>query len=174
MKKTVIGVMGPGDGASNYDRENAYKLGRLIAQQGWVLLTGGRKVGVMEYAMLGAKSAGGLTIGILPDRDNKQMSEAVDIPIITDLGNARNNINVLSSDVVIACGLGLGTVSEIALALKNGKRVVLLTDNEKGIRFFTSLAENSILVANSSQEAINIVKSIVVSSSPPKRAGLSR
>ncbi len=161
MKKVIIGVMGPGDGASNYDQENAYKLGQLIAQQGWILLTGGRKVGVMESAMQGAKSVGGLTIGILPDRDHKQMSEAVDIPIFTDLGNARNNINVLSADVVIACGMGLGTASEIALALKNGKRVVLLTDNQEGIKFFTSLAENSISVTNSSQEAINVVKSIL-------------
>ena len=47
------------------------------------------------------------------------MSEAVDLPIVTDLGNARNNINVLSSNVVIACGMGLGTASEVALALKN-------------------------------------------------------
>ena len=161
MKKIVIGVMGPGDGASNYDQENAYKLGQLIAQQGWILLTGGRNVGVMEYAMQGAKSVGGLTIGVLPDRDSKQMSEAVDIAIFTDLGSARNNINVLSSDVIIACGLGLGTVSEIALALKNGKRVVLLTDNQEGIKFFTSLVENNIFVANSSQEAIDVVKSIL-------------
>jgi uncharacterized protein (TIGR00725 family) len=171
MKKIVIGVMGPGDGASNYDRENAYKLGQLIAQQGWVLLTGGRKVGVMEYAMQGAKSVGGLTIGILPDRDRKQISEAVDIPIITDLGNGRNNINVLSSDVVIACGLGLGTVSEIALALKNGKKVVLLTDNELGLKFFSSLAENRISVANSAREAINIVKSMVVNIPKSKNSG---
>jgi uncharacterized protein (TIGR00725 family) len=111
MKKIIIGVMGPGEGAKNDEKENAYELGKLIAKQGWVLLTGGRNVGVMQSAMAGAKSVNGLTVGILPDRNLNNISSLVDILIVTDLGNARNNVNVLSCDVVIACGLGLGTVS---------------------------------------------------------------
>jgi len=46
----IIGVMGPGTGAKAQDLENAYELGRLIAERGWVLLTGGRNVGVMDAA----------------------------------------------------------------------------------------------------------------------------
>ncbi len=66
MKKIIIGVMGPGEQATATDLQNAYELGKLIAQQGWVLLTGGRNVGVMDAANQGAKSANGLTVGILP------------------------------------------------------------------------------------------------------------
>lgn len=149
--------MGPGETASNYDLKNAYLLGQLIAKNNWILLTGGRHIGVMQMAMEGAKSGDGLTIGILPDQDFKNISPLVDIPIITDLGNARNNVNVLSSDFIIACGIGLGTVSEIALALKNGKKVILLTDNELAINFFLSLAKDDIFVANSPQESIDII-----------------
>jgi predicted Rossmann-fold nucleotide-binding protein len=42
------------------------------------------------------------------------------------MGSARNVINVLSSHVVVACPGGSGTISEIALALKYGKTVILL------------------------------------------------
>ena len=98
MRKIIVGVMGPGADATAADLAYAYELGKLIAQQGWVLLTGGRNVGVMEGASQGAKAANGLTIGILPTDDTNGISEAVDIAIITDMGNARNNINVLSSN----------------------------------------------------------------------------
>jgi uncharacterized protein (TIGR00725 family) len=125
MKKTIIGIMGPGETATAQDLQNAYELGKNIAQQGWIVLTGGRNIGVMDAASKGAKSVNGLTVGILPGRDHQDVSEAVDIAIFTDMGNARNNINVLSSDVVIACGMGAGTASEVALALKNQKKVIL-------------------------------------------------
>lgn len=69
MPLIMVGVMGPGEGARERDRENAYKLGRAIALQGWTLVTGGRKEGVMDSASRGAKEAGGLTIGILPTRE---------------------------------------------------------------------------------------------------------
>ncbi|MGK7900854.1 MAG: TIGR00725 family protein [Hormoscilla sp.] len=157
MKKIIIGVMGPGTGAKTQDLENAYELGRLIAQQGWVLLTGGRNVGVMDAASRGAKAANGLTIGILPTRDKTGISPAVDIPIITDLGNARNNINVLSSDVVIACGMGVGTASEIALALKSDKKVILLTDNKEAKAFFTQLSPKHVMLSNSPEDAIGLI-----------------
>ena len=137
MRKIIIGVMGVGEKATSNDLENAYELGKKIAQQGWVLLTGGRKAGVMDAASQGAKSVDGLTIGILPGKDDEGISEAVDIAIFTDMGNARNNINVLSSDVIIACGIGAGTVSEIALALKSGKKVILLNDDVESKVFFS-------------------------------------
>lgn len=60
------------------------------------------------------------------------MSEAVDIAIVTGMGDARNAINVLSSQVIIACGGGAGTLSEIALAVKAGKPVILLQSSESG------------------------------------------
>ncbi|MCH8054373.1 MAG: hypothetical protein IH895_09945, partial [Planctomycetes bacterium] len=65
-------------------------------------------------------------IGILPDADTSRATPDLDYAIVTGMGDARNLINVLSSDVVIACTGGAGTMSEVALALKNGKRVILL------------------------------------------------
>ncbi len=161
MRKIIIGVMGPGNQATDTDVENAYKLGKMIAQEGWVLLTGGRKAGVMDAASQGAKAAAGLIVGILPTGTTQGVSDAVDIAIVTDMGNARNNINVLSADAIIACGMGLGTASEVALALKNHKQVVLLTHNIESQAFFTQLSPENVLIANSVETAIALVKTIL-------------
>lgn len=161
MRKIIIGVMGVGDKATSNDLENAFKLGQMIAQQGWVLLTGGRKAGVMDAASQGAKSVNGLTIGILPGKDDRGISEAVDIAIFTDMGNARNNINVLSSDVIIACGIGAGTVSEIALAVKSGKKVILLNEDKESKVFFQKLSSDNIYIVENVEAAILAVSLIV-------------
>lgn len=161
MQKIIIGVMGPGKLATEIDLKNAYELGKLIAIEGWVLLTGGRNVGVMDAASKGAKKAGGLTIGILPSSHTRNVSDAVDITIVTDLGNARNNINVLSSEIIIACGMGLGTASEIALALKNRKPVILLSEHLESQQFFKSLSPNLVYLAVNTFEVIKIIKEML-------------
>ncbi len=161
MKKIIIGVMGPGGGATSTDLKNAYKLGQLIAQESWVLLTGGRNIGVMDAASRGAKSVNGLTIGILPGNNLDGISEAVDIPIVTDMGNSRNNINVLSSDLVIACGMGAGTASEVALAIKNNKRVILLGGSLESQAFFVALSCETVFVVDTPESAIEVVKNLV-------------
>ncbi|QTA85075.1 TIGR00725 family protein [Desulfonema magnum] len=121
----IVGVMGGGK-ASPEDADAAYRLGQLIANQGWVLLNGGRSAGIMEASAKGAQEQGGLTVGILPD-DNYDMASAyVTIPVLTGMGSARNSINVLSSHVVVACPGGSGTISEIALGLKNNRPVILM------------------------------------------------
>ena len=161
MAKVIVGVMGAGKLATVKDTEVAYQLGKSVAQRDWILLTGGRKVGVMDAANKGAKAANGLTIGVLPGGSTAGISEAVDIPIITDMGNARNNINVLSSHVVIACGIGLGTASEIALALKNHKSVILLNTTNLTYQFFNSLAGDKIFLARDVDNAIALVEKIL-------------
>ena len=80
--------------------------------------------GVMEAACRGAKAAGGTTVGILPGTERSAANEHVDVAIATGLGEARNTLVVRAADAVIAVGGGYGTLSEIALALKAGKRVV--------------------------------------------------
>ncbi len=117
----------------------------------------------MDAASQGAKAANGLTIGILPTDNTNAISEAVDIAIMTDMGNARNNINVLSSNVVIACGMGAGTASEIALALKANKRVILLNDSKEAQFFFTKLSSENICIVNSFDDAIAAAKTILSS-----------
>jgi uncharacterized protein (TIGR00725 family) len=158
MSKIIVGVMGPGGDATPQDEETACELGRLVAKEGWVLLTGGRNSGVMEAASRGAKEAGGLTVGILPTADTKDMSTSVDIPIVTGMGQARNNINVLSSEVVFACGLGPGTAAEVALALKANRPVIFVGGHRGTLDFFTSLGETRVLTAGTPAEAIEIAK----------------
>lgn len=125
QRAIIIGVMG-GANVTEQEREKAYILGKMIAENGWVLLNGGRNCGIMEASAKGAWEHGGLTVGILPDDTLENLSDFIKIPIVTGMGSARNNINVLSSSIVVACSGGMGTVSEIALALKQEKRVILM------------------------------------------------
>jgi hypothetical protein len=163
MRKVIVGLMGPGEGASAGDCQTAYQLGRLIAQQGWVLLTGGRDTGVMEAACQGAQQEQGLTIGILPDSTGTGASAAVDITILTGMGQGRNIINVLSSQVIIACGMGAGTASEVCLALKTQKSVVLVNADPTSQLFFQTLAPTQVFVAETPEQAIATAQTILSS-----------
>jgi uncharacterized protein (TIGR00725 family) len=78
----------------------------------------------MEAACRGAKEAGGMTVGILPGTDRAAANPYVDVAIPTGLGEARNALVVRTAQALVAVGGGYGTLSEIALALKAGKRVV--------------------------------------------------
>jgi len=88
-----------------------------------VLICGGL-TGVMEHAARGARSAGGLTIGLLPGEDPSEANQYIDVAIASGLGHARNAILARTADGVVALGGGLGTLSEIALALRNGRPTV--------------------------------------------------
>lgn len=157
MKKLHIGVMGPGDDATESDIKIAYELGELIAKNGWILLSGGRNVGVMNSVSKGAKLNNGLVIGILPHNHEREASEYLDIVIKTDMGQARNNINVLTADIIIACGSGSGTVSEVALGVKADKHVILINAGKSGELFFKELTPDRIHIANTAQEVIGII-----------------
>lgn len=135
----------------------AYELGKRIAQNGWVLLNGGRAAGIMAASARGASENGGITIGILPDDHTGHASEYVQIPICTGMGSARNTINVLSSDIVIACPGGAGTISEIALALKHGKRVITLKFDVGSLFEKTGYA-GAILAAETPKEVIDLIE----------------
>jgi uncharacterized protein (TIGR00725 family) len=88
----------------------------------------------MEAACRGARAEGGTTIGILPGLDRSAANPYVEVAIATGLGEARNALVVRAADCLIAVGGAYGTLSEIALALKTGKRVVgLKTWEIKGI-----------------------------------------
>lgn len=157
-RRFVVGVMGAGDRARESDLALAFELGGAIAAKGWILLSGGRNTGVMDAVNRGARNAGGMTIGILPDSDRSAASEALDVAIVTGLGSARNYVNVLSSDVVVSCGAGgAGTASEIALALKAGKPVVLLKDRPESKAFFTAIGNGLVRTAESIEDAVSLI-----------------
>jgi hypothetical protein len=155
-KKVVIGVMGGGTIAEK-DRDAAYRLGSLVARQGWILLNGGRPSGIMEASAKGARDCGETTVGILPGTDPASASEYVDIRICTGMGDARNVINILSSDVVIACPGSAGTISELAIALKSSKKVILL-NFDVGALFDQYAREGLLTRAETPEEAIESVK----------------
>lgn len=161
MKKIIVGVMGAGEHATEKDKQHAYEVGKLIAENSWILLSGGRNKGVMDEVNKGAKEANGLTIGIIPANNNFFTSKYVDIPIVTGMGSARNAINILSSDIVIAIGMGAGTASEISLALKSNKHVVLLNDDQESKQFFQKLGGELVHLVASPEEAIEQVANIL-------------
>jgi len=101
----------------------AEAVGRGLAEAGATLICGGMG-GVMAAACRGARSAGGLTIGVLPGHNARDANPHVDVPIVTGMGEARNVIIVRTAMAVIAVGGEFGTLSEIAFALKLGRPVI--------------------------------------------------
>lgn len=158
-RRPIIGVMG-GANVSDLDYQLAYELGALVAENGWILLNGGRDAGVMRASAEGAKSRGGTTIGVLPSASKNDANPFIDIPIVTNLADARNVINVLSSDVVIACPGSAGTLSEVALALKNEKTVILLRLNV-GDAFEEYRKRGTLIDASTAQECVSLISRLV-------------
>lgn len=162
MRKTIIGVMWPWPNATEKEIKSWYEIWKLIASEWWITLTGGSNTGIMDSTLHGAKDAGGITIGILPTKDPWKTSIYVDIPIYTNMGSGRNVINVLSSDIVIACGIGSWTASEISLALKENKKIILYWTSETAEKFFREIWKENVFIAQSSQEVIEIIKNQLI------------
>jgi uncharacterized protein (TIGR00725 family) len=101
----------------------AETVGRELAKRGIGLVCGGGG-GVMEAASRGAQAEGGLVVGILPGASPAEGNPHLTVALATGLGHARNTLVVLGGEAVIAVGGGYGTLSEIALALKVGRRVI--------------------------------------------------
>jgi len=107
--------------------EVAEEVGRLLAQRGCVLVTGGRR-GVAEAASRGAVLAGGTTVGILPGSHRSEANPYVTVAVPTGLGETRNALVVMGADAVIALPGAYGTLSEIAHALLADTLVVTIGD----------------------------------------------
>jgi uncharacterized protein (TIGR00725 family) len=103
----------------------AEEVGRLLAERGCTVVTGGGGE-VMAAACRGAKAAGGTTIGILPGERRDDANDWVDHVVVTGIGHARNLAVAASGDAVIAVGGSWGTTAEIAFALRLGQPVVIL------------------------------------------------
>jgi len=112
-------------GSGREHEENAEQVGRLLAERGATVVTGGLDE-VMSAAARGAKSAGGTTIGILPTETRESANEWIDHVVVTGIGHARNLAVVASGEAVIAVGGRYGTLAEIGLALTLGRPVVVL------------------------------------------------
>ncbi len=141
----IIAVIGAGtcDAAT---AAHARAVGRLLAERGCTVLTGGLG-GVMEAASHGAAEAGGLVLGLLPGPDPTEANPHVTIPIASGLGEARNVILANTAEAFLAVGGGYGTLSEIAFALRRRKRVVSFGSWE---------IDPAIVVARSAEEAVEL------------------
>ena len=148
--KTHIGILGP-QSVTEEQKQLGREVGRCVAEAGAVLFCGGLG-GMMQAAAEGAKSVGGMTVGILPGQDKTAANEFIDIAIPTDLGAYRNALLVRSCDAVIAVHGAYGTLSEIAFALRLGIPVVGLhtwsvsRDDE---------TDTGIYVAKTAEEAVD-------------------
>jgi uncharacterized protein (TIGR00725 family) len=117
-----VAVVGASEATAQQEHD-AETVGRLLAEGGATVVTGGRG-GVMAAASRGASAAGGTTVGILPGTDRRAANEWVSVAIPTGLGELRNGLVIRAADVVVAVGGAYGTLSEIALALRAGLPVI--------------------------------------------------
>ena len=121
MRAIQVSIVGSG---SEWDAQ-AEEVGRLLAERGCTVVTGGGGE-VMAAAARGAKQAGGRTIGILPGESPQEANEWIDHAVATGTGHARNLAVAASGDAVIAIGGSWGTLSEIAFARRLGRPTVVL------------------------------------------------
>ena len=159
-RQKIIGIMGPGKNAPRQVQQLAFELGKLAALEGWMVLTGGVNRGVMDAGLRGAKSAGGKTIGII-SRTSANISAAVDIAIMTDIGRARNNINVMTSDALVICGMGDGTASEVAFALQAKKPIVFIRPDSLTWKFFRKLGGSLVYKTITPKQGVNTLKKVL-------------
>ena len=131
---TYISVIGGDrDHTTPKGLELAEEIGRLIAENGCILVNGGMG-GTMERAAKGAKSAGGTTIGILSSTDRNEANPYIDYAIPTPLGFVRNVLVANASDAVIALPGKWGTSNELSFAMMAGVPVVALEGWEVNLR----------------------------------------
>ncbi len=150
-RRRVVSIIGGAD-CSKREYQIAEEVGYLLGKKGVVLVCGGRG-GVMEAACIGAQRAGGITIGILPSYDPSEGNPYLDVAIPTGMGHLRNALVAQAGECVIAIGGGYGTLSEIGIALKIGRKVI-------GIDTWDVIDKSGkklkILRADKAEEAVNL------------------
>ncbi len=154
MNTSVVSVVGSAV-CTPAQAKTAEEIGRLLAERGATLVCGGRG-GVMEAACRGAQEAGGLTIGILPGIDHREGNPYLTVALPTGLGNARNALVAIVGEAIIAIGGGDGTLSEIGIALKQGRRVIGL-DTWEAVK--SDGKEAAIETAQNPEEAVTLALS---------------
>lgn len=164
-RKPQIAVIGRDLHANEELLSETEKVGRLIAEKGGILVCGGHG-GIMRAAAKGAKSEGGLTVGILPELDKNNANEYIDIAIPTGMHQARNMIIPLAADAVIALAGGVGTLSEMCLAYIYRKPIIALVGHggwsEKlAGSYIDEKKLVKIIPAHSAEEAVELAFKII-------------
>ena len=139
----------------------AYETGSEVAKSDSVLITGGLE-GVMKAACHGAKDAGGITVGIIPQEDSSFANEFCDIVIPSGMGLTRDFLNALSADGIIIIGGGSGTLAEVCAGYVHNKPMVAIK-NTGGVadqyadKYVDSRECVKIIGVNSPQEAVKTI-----------------
>lgn len=158
-----VAVCGPRY-CSDVDKDNARRVGELLASEGTVVICGGG-IGVMAAVAAGVRAKGGVVIGIRPNDTRDGASPDLTATIVTNMGEARNAIIVWSADAVISIGGSWGTLSEVALAMRRGTTPVVALGGWKVVEADGS-AVQGISYVNTPDEAVKVALE-----SLPHRAG---
>ena len=150
MRAPVIAVVGPGADVTDELLDAAQAVGEALAAAGATVVCGGLG-GVMEAVARGARSRGGVVLGILPGDDPHGGNEHLTAVVATGMGEARNLVLVRSADAVITLGGGYGTLSEVAFALKIGRPVIVYRSWELAL---DGRADTSMTVVRTPAEAV--------------------
>lgn len=118
---------------SPQDYEIAKELGREVVRQGAVLVTGAT-TGFPLWVAMGAKEAGGVSIGFSPASTEKEHVEVYRLPVeymdlivYTGFGySGRNLLVTRSADAVIEGPGRIGTINEFTDAYEDGKPIAIL------------------------------------------------
>src|SRR5216683_1969630 len=127
--KIIIGVIGmddhgPEEPISSEAMQAAETVGRLVAERGGILVSGGRG-GIMEAVSRGANLAGGVVVGLMPSHSKSEANTYVTIPLATGLGEIRNHLTIRASDAVIMISGATGTLMEATISYGRKPLIVL-------------------------------------------------
>jgi uncharacterized protein (TIGR00725 family) len=160
MRKKQVVVIGSSEETRHLDEARA--IGAFIADKGYVLISGGRG-GIMEAASRGAAERGGTVIGILPGDNPDAANPFCGIVIPTGLGYARNAVNVLAADVVVAIGGSYGTLSEIAYSRTYGKPLICCTfAGGWSEEFAKQHSDGSVFIAHNIEETCRLIEQCIM------------
>lgn len=169
QKKYQIGIIGSAgnddyngyQGASESMMVEAQKIGRLLAENNAIVVTGG-KSGIMEAGARGAKEVGGQTVGIVKGTKRFTSNNFTDIEVISGMeADGFDEVLLVNMcDALIVIGGGAGTLEEIAIAYRNKKPIVALTTQagwakELAGKFLDNRNTIKIETADNADDAVN-------------------
>ncbi|MBU0636373.1 TIGR00725 family protein [Candidatus Micrarchaeota archaeon] len=167
LQIAVVGFAGveeypKGNGPSQEHLQLAYEIGKAIAKQKWILLTGG-KGGIMDASSRGAQEESGITVGFLRGSKRFQANKNTAIEVVTGFEEGGSEFTLVhSADALVVIGGGAGTLQEITIAYRLGKPIIILSPIPllKDVSFLDGRKKSALEKVNTPQEAIEKLKEI--------------
>jgi uncharacterized protein (TIGR00725 family) len=114
-KETIVSVFGSSrPQESDPDYQDARALGRVLAENGFAICSGGY-AGVMAAVSRGAKEAGGKTYGVTADFFSAKANPWIDVEVRVATWQERLFELIRLADGFVACKGGTGTLVELAV-----------------------------------------------------------